>query len=112
MPWIVVFTFLATLGVCGAVVYALVQEGSGEIAERLSRMWHFGSKRPEQSFPDKQRARAEKALAKVGTLLPPSTQSVSRTQQLLVRAGYRNPQSVMALRGVRILLPIVFLAIV
>ncbi len=112
MPWIVVFTFLATLGVCGAVVYALVQEGSGEIAERLSRMWHFGSKRPEQSFPDKQRARAEKALAKVGTLLPPSTQSVSRTQQLLVRAGYRNPQSVMVLRGVRILLPIVFLAIV
>ena len=113
MPWIVVFTFLATLGVCGAVVYALVQEGSGEIAERLSRMWHFGPRRTEQSFPDKQRARAERALAKVGTLLPsPSTQSVSRTQQLLVRAGYRKPQAVMVLRGVRILLPIVFLAIV
>jgi tight adherence protein C len=113
MPWIVVFTFLATLAVCGAVVYALVQGGSGEVAERLSRLWHFGAKRPEQSFPDKQKARAEKVLAKVGTLLPPpSTQSVSRSQQLLVRAGYRNPQAVMVLRGVRILLPIVLLAVV
>jgi len=110
---IVVFTFLATLGVCGALVYAFVQGGSGEIAERLSRLWHFGAaKRAEPSFPEKQKARAEKALAKVGTLLPPSTQSVSRSQQLLVRAGYRNPQSVMVLRGVRILLPIALLALV
>ena len=112
MPWIVVFTFLATLGICGALVYAFVQGGSSEIAERLSRLWHFGSKRVEPSFPEKQRARAEQALAKVGNLVPPSSQSVSRTQQILVRAGYRNPQSVMVLRGVRILLPIVFLALV
>ena len=112
MPWIVVFTFLATLGICGALVYAFVQGGSSEIAERLSRLWHFGSKRVEPSFPEKQRARAEQALAKEGNLVPPSSQSVSRTQQILVRAGYRNPQSVMVLRGVRILLPIVFLALV
>jgi tight adherence protein C len=110
--WIVVFTFVATLGVCGAVVYAVMQQGSGEIAERLSRLWHFGGRRPEQSFPDKQKARAERALAKVGAIVPPSAQSVSRTQQLLVRAGYRNPQAVMVLRGVRILLPIVLLATV
>ena len=112
MPWIVVFTFLATLGVCGALVYAFVQSGSGEIAERLSRLWHFGGKKTEQSFPEKQKERVEKALSKVGNLVPPSTQSVNRTQQLLIRAGYRNPQSVMVLRGVRILLPIVFLALV
>jgi tight adherence protein C len=112
MPWIVVFTFLATLGICGALVYAFVQGGSSEIAERLSRLWHFGSKRVEPSFPEKQKARAEQALAKVGNLVPPSSQSVSRSQQILVRAGYRNPQSVMVLRGVRILLPIVFLALV
>jgi tight adherence protein C len=112
MPWIVVFTFLATLGVCGAVVYALGQQGSGEIAERLSRLWHFGGKRPEQSFPEKQRARAERALARVGTIVPPSVQTVSRTQQLLVRAGYRNPQSVMVLRGVRVLFPIILMAVV
>jgi tight adherence protein C len=112
MPGIVVFTFLATLGVCGALVYAFVQGGSGEIAERLSRLWHFGGKKAEASFPEKQRERVEKALSKVGTLVPPSAQSITRTQQLLVRAGYRNPQSVMVLRGVRILLPIVFLALV
>lgn len=110
--WIVVFTFLATLVICGAVVYALGQQGSGEIAERLSRLWHFGGKRPEQSFPEKQRARAERALARVGTIVPPSTQSVSRSQQMLIRAGFRNPQSVMVLRGVRIILPIILLAVV
>jgi len=80
MPWIVVFTFLATLGVCGALVYAFVQSGSGEIAERLSRLWHFGGKKTEQSFPEKQKERVEKALSKVGNLVPPSTQSVNRTQ--------------------------------
>lgn len=112
MPWIVVFTFLATLGVCGALVYAFVQGGSTEIAERLSRLWHFGGRAKEPSFPEKQKERVEKALSKVGNLMPPSSQSISRTQQLLVRAGYRNPQSVMVLRGVRILLPVLLLAIV
>lgn len=112
VPWIVVFTFLATLGVCGAVVYALVQGGSGGIAERLSHLWHLGVKRQEPSFPEKQKLRAEKALARVGNLMPPSAQTISRTQLLLIRAGYRNPQAVMVMRGVRVLLPLVFLALV
>lgn len=109
---IVVFTFLATLGVCGALVYAFAQGGSGEIAERLSHLWHFGAKTREKSFPEKQKERVGKALSKVGTLVPPSSQSITRTQQLLVRAGYRSPQAVMVLRGVRILLPIALLALV
>jgi tight adherence protein C len=112
MPWIVIFTFLATLAVCGALVYAFVQGGSAEIADRLSRLWHFGSKRLEPSFPEKQKERAARALTKVAMIVPPSTQSVSRSQQILIRAGYRSPQAVMVLRGVRILLPIVFLAAV
>jgi tight adherence protein C len=112
MPWIVVFTFLATLAVCGAVVYAIVQGGSTGIAERLSNLWHFGSKNLEPSFPEKQKQRAEKALVRMGEILPSSPQSVSRTHQLLIRAGYRNPQSVLVLRGVRLLLPIILLAVV
>lgn len=112
MPWIVVFTFLATLAICGAVAYALVQGGSAGIAERLSNIWHFGSKQAEPSFPEKQKKKAEKALVRVGELMPGSPQSVSRTQQLLIRAGYRNPQSVMVLRGIRLLLPILLIAIV
>ena len=112
MPWLVVFTFLATLAVCGFVVFAIVQGGSTGIAERLSNLWHFGSKTLEPSFPEKQRMKAERALAKVGQIIPPSTQSVSRSQQLLIRAGYRNPQAVMVLRGVRLLLPLVLLAVV
>ncbi len=112
MPWIVIFTFVATLAICGIVVFVLVQGGSGEIAERLSHLWHFGAKRQEPSFPDKQRARAEKALVKVATLIPPSQKTVSRSQQMLIRAGYRNPQAVLVVRGLRILLPIVLVAIV
>lgn len=112
MPWIVVFTFLAALAVGGMLVYAFAQEGTSGIAERLSNLWHFGKKEQEPSFPAKQRQKAEKALVRVAELMPPSAQSISRTQQLLIRAGYRNPQSVMVLRGVRLLLPIVLLALV
>lgn len=112
MPWIVVFTFLATLAICGALVYALVQGGSTGIAERLSNIWHFGSKREEVSFPERQKKKAQKALVRVGELVPATPQSVSRTQQLLIRAGYRNPQSAMVLQGVRLLLPILLVAVV
>ncbi|HVB34878.1 MAG TPA: type II secretion system F family protein [Patescibacteria group bacterium] len=112
MPLIVVFTFLATLAVFGAVAYGLVQGGSAGIAERLSNLWHFGSKSLEPSFPEKQKMRVESALVKVGKLMPPSSQSISKTQRMLIRAGYRNPQSVMVLRGVRLLLPVLLLAVV
>ncbi|HEV2387830.1 MAG TPA: type II secretion system F family protein [Candidatus Acidoferrales bacterium] len=112
MPWIVLFTFAATLAVCAMVVYAIAQGGSSEIADRLSRLWHFGAKNLEPSFPEKQRQRAERALARVGQMVPPSTQSVSRTRQILIRAGFRSEQAVLVLRGVRVLLPVVFLAIV
>lgn len=112
MPWIVVFTFLATLAICGAVAYAFVQGGSAGIAERLSNLWHFGSKQTEPSFPEKQKERVGKALAKVGNIVQPSAQSVTRSQQLLIRAGYRSPQAVMVMRGVRVLLPVLLLAIV
>ncbi len=113
MPWIVVFTFLATLAICGMVVFALVQGGSGGVADRLAHLWHGGAvKRKEASFPQKQKVRAGEALAKVGGLLPPSQQTVNRSRLLLVRAGYRGPQAVMVLRGVRFLLPILFIAIV
>lgn len=112
MPWIVFFTFVATLAVCAMVVYALAQGGSSEIADRLSRLWHFGAKSAEPSFPEKQKMRAERALAKVGQIVPPSTQSLSRSRQILIRAGFRSEQAVMVVRGVRLLLPLVFLALV
>jgi tight adherence protein C len=114
MPGIVVFTFLATLAVCSVVAYALVQGGSGGVAERLSHLWHLGMpKTQEPSFPEKQKERAEKALAKVGNLLPPpSPKSINRTQLLLIRAGYRSPQAAQVMRGLRILLPVLLLALV
>jgi tight adherence protein C len=113
MNWLVPFTFVATLAVCSALVYALVQEGSTEIAERLSRLWHLGGgRRLEPSFPEKQKQRAEKALAKVGSMVPTSTQNISRSRQILIRAGYRSQEAVMVLRGVRLLLPIIFVAAV
>jgi tight adherence protein C len=112
MPWIVVFTFLATLAVCGVLVFAFVQGGSTGIAERLTSLWHFGPRHLEPSFPEKQRQKAERALVRVGKILPASAQEVSRSQQMLIRAGYRGPQAVMILRGCRLLLPIILLAIV
>jgi tight adherence protein C len=103
-------TFVAALAIMGALVYAFMPGELG-IAGRLSRL--FGAAAPvrEEGFREKQKERMQQTLATVGTFISPKTLS-TRSQLMMVRAGFRTPEAMQAVGGVRVLLPLVLLAIV
>src|SRR5438477_9132047 len=112
MIWILtVFTFLASAGVVVALVYAFAPS-EVSIATRLSRLAGItGPVQDEQKFAERQKERVRDTLANVGKILPaPSTEKSSRTQLLMIRAGYRSSEALLAMRGVKMLFPIAALA--
>ena len=111
MDWTVAtITFIATIAIMGALVYAFIP-GEFGIAGRLSRLLGAAAPVRDTSFKDKHKERARHTLASVGTLVSPKTPS-SRSQLMMIRAGLRSPEAMQAINGVRILLPLAFLAIV
>ena len=104
--------FLAMVLIVLALVYAFSTGGSLPITGRLARLWHPRSVEPEAGFREKQKEKVQRVLTDVGKLLPASTKQLSHTQRLMVRAGYRRPEAVMAMRGVKVLLPIGLLSLV
>ncbi len=108
MVWLAVgLTFFAIVVVAGALVYAF-SPGEFPIADRLSRLWQPLAAQRKVTFRQKQTQKATRVLSDVGKLLP-SSKDMSSTKLMLVRAGYRRPEALMALRGAKVLLPIVFL---
>jgi tight adherence protein C len=102
-------TFIAAVAIMGALVYALVP-GEFGIAGRLSRLLNVTAPVREADFNEKQRERVRQTLASVGGLVSPKTPS-SRSQLMMVRAGFRRPEVMQAINGLRLLLPFVFVAI-
>ncbi|HEY4682369.1 MAG TPA: type II secretion system F family protein [Candidatus Acidoferrales bacterium] len=112
MIWVATgITFLTAVVIVVAFAYAF-SSGVWPTAERLTRLWHPPSVTPEAHFRERQKERVQRVLTDVGKLLPASTKQLSRTQRLLVRAGYRNPETATVMRGVKILLPLGLLALV
>jgi tight adherence protein C len=112
MIWLLtIVTFVATMGVIVALFYA-VSPGEVSIATRLARIAGIAAPvQEEATFADRQKERVRDTLANVGKLLPPpNTDKASRVQLLMIRAGYRSPEAVMAMRGVKIIFPILLLA--
>jgi len=113
MIWLLTLvTFVATAGVVVALVYAL-SPGDVSIATRLARIAGISAPVPEETkFADRQKERFRDTMANVGKLLPATpTAKASRVQLLMTRAGYRSPEALMAMRGVKILFPIVTLTL-
>ena len=112
MIWVLtIFTFLATAGVVVALVYAF-SPSEVSIATRLARLAGIaGPVQDEPKFAERQRDRVRDTLANVGKILPaPSTDKATRTQLLMIRAGYRSPEALLAMRGVKLVFPIATLA--
>jgi tight adherence protein C len=104
MIWAVTFgTFLATVAVCVSLFYAFTSGESG-IVRRLSRLADTPDTERQEAFAERQKARVEEALVSVGKLVPGG--SASRAQLMIVRAGYRNPNVILMIRGLKVLLPI------
>lgn len=102
-------TFIAAVAIMGALVYALAP-GEFGIAGRLSRLLNVTAPVREAGFKEKQRERVRETLASVGELVSSKTPS-SRSQLMMVRAGFRTPEVMQAINGLRLLLPFVFMAI-
>jgi tight adherence protein C len=112
MIWVLtILTFLATAGVVVALVYAF-SPGEVSIATRLARLAGISAPVEEEpSFAERQKERVRDTLANVGKILPaPSTEKASRTQLLMMRAGYRSSEALLAMRGVKLIFPIATLA--
>jgi len=109
----------ATSGVAfGAVVLIVLavaygfSGGNVPAAERLTRLWQPPSTEKQAGFREKQKQKVRQVLGDVGKLIPSSSKRIPHTQRLMVRAGYRRPESVMAMQGVKVLLPLGLLALV
>jgi len=110
MIWAVTFgTFLATVVVCVSLFYAFSSGESG-IVRRLSRMAETPGTENREAFADKQKERVQELLVSVGKLVPGG--SASRAQLMIVRAGYRSPNVILTIRGLKVLLPIALIGAV
>lgn len=112
MLWAVTtITFLAIFAVLAALLYALSPGGVG-IAERFSRLIQPPPQVRDTTFSDKQKERLRDSLAAVGSLVSadPGTAG-SKAQLPMIRAGYRSANAMMAMQGLKILSPVVFVAL-
>jgi len=111
---VIAFTFLATIAFFLALFYAFGQ-GESAIAQRLSRLRRVAAPAgaaPEVPFPAKQKERVKTAIAHVGKMVPASTQDSPHSRLLLIRAGYRRPEALAIVRGLRVVLPALLVAAV
>jgi tight adherence protein C len=112
MIWVAAgIAFLTTIFVVLALVYAF-SGGNLPVAERLTRLWRGPTPVRQVGFREKQKQKAQHVLADVGKILPVSSKQLSHTQRLMMRAGYRRPEAVMAMSGVKVLLPLGLLSLV
>ena len=109
----------ATSGVAFAavvlIVLAVAYGFSGAnlpAAERLTRLWQPPSAEKRLGFRDKQKQKVTQMLGDVGKLIPTSSKRLPHTQRMMARAGYRRPESVMAMQGAKVLVPLGLLALV
>ena len=109
MDWqTIIVTFMAATLFMLALVYAFTP-GPLVITERLSRLWLPSVKEEKFDFKEKQKLKLERVLSDMSKLLP--SKNVSKTQRMMMRAGYHRPEAVTAMRGAKIALPPIFLAI-
>jgi tight adherence protein C len=113
MIWVLTtLTFVVTLVIAMLVVYGLTP-GKTDIVARLRRVSGFGAAVEESKFAETQVAKVRDAIADLGKVLPaPSAKGASKENLLIIRAGFRDPQAIFIIRGVKLLFPIVLVAIV
>jgi tight adherence protein C len=101
-----------TLIVVMILLYAL-SPGRVDIIGRLSRISGFTVSQKEPKFVEKQAEKMRNTLADLGKILPaPSTKGASRDTLLMIRAGYRSPDAILTIRGLKVVFPIAALAAV
>jgi tight adherence protein C len=112
MVWgITAATFLGTVAILAALFYAFAPNGLG-IGRRLSRLANASSPTYETGFADRQKERVRDTLAGLGKLMPGDPAMTPRGRLLMVRAGYRSQQAVLAMRGLKLAVPVILVILV
>jgi tight adherence protein C len=113
MLWIVtVITFLMSAVVVIALFYAF-SPAETQVAGRLSRMIEPQAIVEEDKFAVKQKERVGNWLVSLGKLLPASSGNQrTRSQLMMMRAGFRSADAIQVVRGFKLLLPIVLVSLV
>jgi tight adherence protein C len=112
MVWeVTAITFLASVAVIGALMFAFMPGEIG-IGGRLSQLLNTTPPVPEAGFAERQKKSVRDTLASIGDLVPASSANQSHGQLLMLRAGYRSSNGMLAMRGIKILLPAGLVALV
>ncbi len=101
-------TFLGSALVTLALYFAFATHPA-PTAERLSDLWTLASPRSSRKAHLSQKLQA--AAGSIGALIPASPQEARRTEKLLLRAGFRRPEALKALRGLKLIFPVVLVAV-
>jgi tight adherence protein C len=103
---VTIITFLSTALVVVALFYAFAPAEAG-IRTRLEQLSSSSNRRPKGRFSELQQERARNLLAKIGKLLPAAAETrANRAQVMMLRAGYRGADAFLAIRGMKVILPI------
>ena len=112
MLWVVTsITFLGTVTILIALFYAFSQGETG-VSRRLERVLDRSVPSSQDALSQKGVERVRGMLASVGSMFPSSPVQVSRSQLMMIRAGIRRPDAMLAMRGVRLLVPVGLVAAV
>ena len=112
MIWtLTAIAFLATVVICMTLVWTFLPVGR-LVGERMARLRRPATAPQEVAFREKQKAQVERVLTDVGKLLPSSSKGLSRTHRMMIRAGYRRPEIVHVMQGIKVLLPIGLVSLV
>jgi tight adherence protein C len=114
MLWtLTIITFLAIIGISAALLYAFAPSGVA-VAGRLSRFLRpsEAASADKAGFVEKHTGKVGGTLVSFGKSLPASSGKESSSRLLVIRAGYRSPNAIFAVRAIKALLPFVFVAVV
>jgi tight adherence protein C len=89
----------------GALLYALVPRELG-VAGRLSRLFKTTAPVENVGFSDKQKERVRESLASIGKMVSSPKAASSGSELLMIRAGYRSPDAILAMKGLKVLIPV------
>src|SRR5215469_16092662 len=108
MLWAITgITFLATVGILAALLYAF-SAGEAGVGRRLSRVLDTSVSTQPGAFSQKSTDGARVWLASIGGIFPSSSGQTSRSQLMMIRAGIRRPDAMLAMRGIKLLMPVAF----
>ena len=102
-------TFFGSSIVALAVYFALAAQ-SAPAADRLSGLWSSASRPAGRRNPFLLTRQLRAILGRIGEIAPSSPQETRRTGKLLLQAGFRRPEALKAVRGLKLIFPVLLLA--